>query len=172
MPLFQLPQLISQLVNAQVALNRLSEFLAAEEQGPMPTLPAVQQGEQLTSAGPQHACGSARQPEHLCTTCNTSSRGDVLCTSVRGLSIFAKTLLRPCCCCLRAGSCACSQKLQVHLSVIFRLDERLLWVVAPAWRMYNLTSSVHLSWLTFASSRNTTAGSHTGALVQLPLASA
>ena len=52
MPLFQLPQLISQLVNAQVALNRLSEFLAAEEQGPMPTLPAVQQGEQLKEASP------------------------------------------------------------------------------------------------------------------------
>ena len=32
MPLFQLPQLISQLVNAQVAIQRLREFLAADEQ--------------------------------------------------------------------------------------------------------------------------------------------
>ena len=35
MPLFQLPQLISQLVNAQVALTRLREFLAAAEQHTM-----------------------------------------------------------------------------------------------------------------------------------------
>ena len=36
MPLFQLPQLISQLVNAQVAITRLREFLAAAEQHSMP----------------------------------------------------------------------------------------------------------------------------------------
>lgn len=36
MPLFQLPQLISQLVNAQVAIARLREFLAAAEQHTMP----------------------------------------------------------------------------------------------------------------------------------------
>ena len=41
MPLFQLPQLISQLVNAQVAIIRLREFLAAAEQHSMPeTAPA------------------------------------------------------------------------------------------------------------------------------------
>ena len=41
MPLFQLPQLISQLVNAQVAITRLREFLAAAEQHSMPeTAPA------------------------------------------------------------------------------------------------------------------------------------
>ena len=42
MPLFQLPQLISQLVNAQVAITRLREFLAAAEQHTMPeTHPAA-----------------------------------------------------------------------------------------------------------------------------------
>ena len=41
MPLFQLPQLISQLVNAQVAITRLREFLAAAVQQSMPeTAPA------------------------------------------------------------------------------------------------------------------------------------
>lgn len=54
MPLFQLPQLITQLVNAQVAIGRLQEFLAAEEQPPMETLPPAKPGNQhwnlLTSA--------------------------------------------------------------------------------------------------------------------------
>lgn len=34
MPLFQLPQLITQLVNAQVAMTRLQQFLAAEQKPP------------------------------------------------------------------------------------------------------------------------------------------
>ena len=32
MPLFQLPQLVTQLVNARVALSRLEELLAANQQ--------------------------------------------------------------------------------------------------------------------------------------------
>ncbi len=45
MPLFMLPQLVSQLVNARVAINRLQEFLAAEEQPPLPLKPAAPAGE-------------------------------------------------------------------------------------------------------------------------------
>lgn len=44
LPLFMLPQLVSQLVNARVAINRLQEFLGAEEQEPLPQKPAAQQG--------------------------------------------------------------------------------------------------------------------------------
>ena len=44
MPLFMLPQLVSQLVNARVALNRLQEFLAAEEQPALPEKPAAAPG--------------------------------------------------------------------------------------------------------------------------------
>ncbi|CAK0780401.1 hypothetical protein CVIRNUC_005040 [Coccomyxa viridis] len=45
MPLFQLPQLITQLVNAQVAINRLSEFLAAEQKPPEELLEPAAKGE-------------------------------------------------------------------------------------------------------------------------------
>ncbi|KAL3160420.1 hypothetical protein ABBQ32_010743 [Trebouxia sp. C0010 RCD-2024] len=45
MPLFQLPQLISQLVNAQVAITRLREFLAAAEQHTMPETEPAEPGE-------------------------------------------------------------------------------------------------------------------------------
>ena len=45
MPLFQLPQLISQLVNAQVAITRLREFLAAAEQHSMPETDPAQSGQ-------------------------------------------------------------------------------------------------------------------------------
>lgn len=44
MPLFQLPQLISQLVNAQVAITRLREFLAAAEQHTMAESPPSSPG--------------------------------------------------------------------------------------------------------------------------------
>lgn len=44
MPLFQLPQLITQLVNAQVAINRLSEFLAAEQKPPEELLEPAAKG--------------------------------------------------------------------------------------------------------------------------------
>ena len=49
MPLFQLPQLISQLVNAQVAITRLREFLAAAEQHTMPETEAARPGELFTN---------------------------------------------------------------------------------------------------------------------------
>ncbi|CAL8468910.1 g8451 [Coccomyxa elongata] len=45
MPLFQLPQLITQLVNARVALNRLQEFLSAPQQPPARALPPAEPGE-------------------------------------------------------------------------------------------------------------------------------
>lgn len=45
MPLFQLPQLISQVINARVALNRIQAFLAADEQPDIPLQPAVAAGE-------------------------------------------------------------------------------------------------------------------------------
>ena len=44
MPLFQLPQLISQVINARVALNRIQAFLAADEQPDLPIQPPVPQG--------------------------------------------------------------------------------------------------------------------------------
>ena len=44
MPLFQLPQLITQLVNAQVAINRLSEFLSAEQKPPEELLEPAAKG--------------------------------------------------------------------------------------------------------------------------------
>ena len=47
MPLFQLPQLISQLVNAQVAIARLREFLAAAEQHTMPETDPAAPGQSL-----------------------------------------------------------------------------------------------------------------------------
>ena len=39
LPLFQLPQLITQLVNARVAMVRLQEYLAAPQEPPAPMLP-------------------------------------------------------------------------------------------------------------------------------------
>jgi ABC-type siderophore export system fused ATPase/permease subunit len=47
MPLFQLPQLISQVINARVALNRIQAFLAADEQPDLPLQPPVPQGQQI-----------------------------------------------------------------------------------------------------------------------------
>ena len=44
MPLFQLPQLVSQLVNARVALVRLQELLATEQQPQIATHPAAKKG--------------------------------------------------------------------------------------------------------------------------------
>lgn len=45
MPLFQLPQLITQLVNAQVAMNRLQQFLAAKQKPPELLLEPASKGE-------------------------------------------------------------------------------------------------------------------------------
>jgi ABC-type multidrug transport system fused ATPase/permease subunit len=45
MPLFQLPQLISQVINARVALNRIQAFLAADEQPDLPIQPPVPAGQ-------------------------------------------------------------------------------------------------------------------------------
>ena len=45
MPLFQLPQLINQLVNAQVAMNRLTQFLGAEQKPPEQLLEPAGKGE-------------------------------------------------------------------------------------------------------------------------------
>ena len=47
MPLFQLPQLITQLVNAQVAMTRLQQFLAAEEKPAEELLEPAQKGTPL-----------------------------------------------------------------------------------------------------------------------------
>ena len=44
LPLFQLPQLITQLVNARVAMVRLQEYLAAPQEPPAPVLPPAQEG--------------------------------------------------------------------------------------------------------------------------------
>ena len=44
LPLFQLPQLITQLVNARVAMVRLQEYLAAPQEPPAPMLPPAQKG--------------------------------------------------------------------------------------------------------------------------------
>lgn len=52
MPLFQLPQLISQLVNAQVAIQRLREFLAAAEQYTMAESPPSGPGAHLLPPPP------------------------------------------------------------------------------------------------------------------------
>ena len=44
MPLFQLPQLITQLVNARVAITRLQQFLAAPQKPPADYLPPAETG--------------------------------------------------------------------------------------------------------------------------------
>ena len=44
LPLFQLPQLITQLVNAQVSIKRIEEFLAAPKSDPLEQLPAAAAG--------------------------------------------------------------------------------------------------------------------------------
>ena len=44
LPLFQLPQLITQLVNARVAMVRLQEYLASPQEPPAPMLPPAQKG--------------------------------------------------------------------------------------------------------------------------------
>ena len=44
LPLFQLPQLITQLVNAQVSIKRIEEFLAAPKSDPLEQLPAAAPG--------------------------------------------------------------------------------------------------------------------------------
>lgn len=44
LPLFMLLQLVSQLVNARVAIDCLQEVLGVEEQQPMLQKPAAQQG--------------------------------------------------------------------------------------------------------------------------------
>ena len=59
MPLFQLPQLISQLVNAQVAITRLREFLAAAEQHTMPETEAAGPGQLLSDCFLLIACERA-----------------------------------------------------------------------------------------------------------------
>lgn len=46
LPLFQLPQLITQLVNAQVSIKRIEEFLAAPRSDPLEQLPAAAAGRQ------------------------------------------------------------------------------------------------------------------------------
>ena len=56
LPLFQLPQLITQLVNARVAMVRLQEFLAAPQEMPAPVLPKASQG------GPR-CCGRKSKSE-------------------------------------------------------------------------------------------------------------
>ena len=45
LPLFQLPQLITQLVNAQVSIKRIEEFLAASRSDPLPQLAAAPAGD-------------------------------------------------------------------------------------------------------------------------------
>ena len=57
MPLFQLPQLITQLVNAQVAINRLSEFLAAEQKPPEELLEPAAKGQSLDDMHPASSSG-------------------------------------------------------------------------------------------------------------------
>lgn len=44
MPLFQLPQLISQVISARVAIKRIEAFLAADRQGVLQEDPPVQKG--------------------------------------------------------------------------------------------------------------------------------
>lgn len=44
MPLFQLPQLISQVINARVAIKRIEAFLSADRQGVLEEDPPVQKG--------------------------------------------------------------------------------------------------------------------------------
>lgn len=58
MPLFQLPQLITQLVNARVAMTRLQEFLSAPQQPPARFLPPAEPGGRCLLL-----------LQHLCATC-------------------------------------------------------------------------------------------------------
>lgn len=52
MPLFQLPQLITQLVNARVAITRLQQFLAAPQKPPADYLQPAQTGARALSGTP------------------------------------------------------------------------------------------------------------------------
>ena len=56
MPLFQLPQLITQLVNAQVAMTRLTQFLAAEQKPPEQLLEPAGKGESTSPGGRALPC--------------------------------------------------------------------------------------------------------------------
>jgi len=58
LPLFQLPQLITQLVNARVAIVRLQEFLAAPQEPPAPMLPPAQSGARPGPSGPRATCAA------------------------------------------------------------------------------------------------------------------
>ncbi len=49
MPLFQLPQLITQLVNARVAITRLQQFLAAPQKPPADYLQPAETGAYMNS---------------------------------------------------------------------------------------------------------------------------
>ena len=64
MPLFQLPQLISQVINARVALNRIQAFLAADEQPDLPIQPPVPQGGRSSCPC---LCDGSRHPECKCS---------------------------------------------------------------------------------------------------------
>lgn len=69
MPLFQLPQLISQVINARVALNRIQAFLAADQQPDLPVQPAVEKGGPLapTLLHPDHTTASVLLLLHVQT---------------------------------------------------------------------------------------------------------
>ena len=65
-PLFMLPHLISQIINTMVGLDRMREFLAAEEQPGLELLPVAKPGGILPPTPPPpsspfccgaHACG-------------------------------------------------------------------------------------------------------------------
>lgn len=71
LPLFMLPQLISQLVNAQVAISRLEEFLVAEEQEPLPQKPAPEQGDPPLP-------GIPRLPAHVPRASSTACKAAVV----------------------------------------------------------------------------------------------
>ena len=58
MPLFQLPQLITQLVNARVAITRLAQFLSAPQKPPADYLDPAETG--------AHPCVITLYPKPCC----------------------------------------------------------------------------------------------------------
>ena len=84
MPLFQLPQLITQLVNAQVAMTRLQHFLAAEQKPPEQLLEPASKGELACLAcHALQACwpGPAQEPPRFTCLCHSICSRQLNCAS-------------------------------------------------------------------------------------------
>ncbi len=76
MPLFQLPQLVTQLVNARVALSRLGELLAANQQDLLKLRDPATKGNKLPLASHSRVYFLHEHP--LLTTLKSPTPVDIL----------------------------------------------------------------------------------------------